>query len=105
MKLAPRLAVAAGLLLTVLHPSCVAAQAVGPGSLPLVKLHDTHTAAAGPALTRFVDQDLFVARDGSMVSLTVAADLLTGSGFTTTLVYGTGSAGAVAALRTAFFED
>lgn len=104
MKLDFRLGIAAGLMLTVLHPVGVAAQAVGPSSLPLVKLHDTHTSAAGPAVTRFVDQDVFVARDGKMVSLTVAADLLTGSGFTTTLVNGTGSADAVAALRTAFFE-
>jgi hypothetical protein len=82
-----------------------AAQPVGVSSPPWMKLHDVHTTAAGPALTRFVDQDLFLTRDGALISLTVAADLVNGGGFTSTEIAGTASPEALAALVAVLFES
>jgi hypothetical protein len=81
------------------------AQQVGVNSLPWMKLHDVHTTAAGPALVRFVDQDLFLARDGTLISLTVAADLVNGGGFTSTEIAGTASPEALASLGAVLFES
>ena len=78
---------------------------VGLNSLPWMKLHDVHTSAAGPALVRFVDQDLFLARDGTLISLTVAADLVNGGGFTSTEIAGTASPKTLAALGAVLFES
>src|SRR6266851_4099454 len=83
----------------------LAAQQVGANSRPWMKLHDVHTTAAGPALTRFVDQDLFLARDGTLISLTVAADLVNGGGFTSTEIAGTASPEALAALGAVLVES
>jgi len=82
-----------------------AAQPVGVSSPPWMKLHDVHTTAAGPALTRFVDQDLFLARDGTLISLTVAADLVNGGGFTSTEIAGIASPDALASLGAVLFES
>jgi hypothetical protein len=70
-----------------------------------MKLHDVHTTAAGPALTRFVDQDLFLARDGTLISITVAADLVAGGGFTSTEIAGKASPEALAALGAVLFQS
>jgi hypothetical protein len=82
------------------------AQPPAPGALqPMVKLHDVDVVAAGPANVRSVDQDVFVARDGTLVSVTVAADLVAGSGFATTIVQGVGSPALLDSLRQAFYQD
>ena len=82
------------------------AQPPASGALqPLHELHDVDVFAAGPALTRSVDQDVFVARDGTLVSVTIAADLTTGSGFASTIVEGVGSPASLAALSQALARD
>jgi len=91
------------LLLFVAGGVAARAQQVGANSQPWMKLHDVHTMAAGPALVRFVDQDLFLARDGTLISLTVAADLIHGGGFTSTEITGVASSDALAALGTVLF--
>ncbi len=100
-----RLLRSATLFLVVAGGLAAHAQVVGLSSLPWMKLHDVHTTAAGPALTRFVDQDLFLARDGTLISLTVAADLVNGGGFTSTEIAGTASPEALAALGAVLFES
>jgi hypothetical protein len=95
----------AALVLFVAGGLAAHAQQVGANSLPWMKLHDVHTSAAGPALIRFVDQDLFLARDGTLISLTVAADLINGGGFTSTEIAGTASPEALAALGAVLFES
>ena len=103
MKLARRLFLAATLFLLV---TCgLAAQQVGLNSVPWMKLHDVHTSAAGPALTRFVDQDLFLARDGTLISVTVAEDLVAGGGFVSTEIAGQAASEALAALTEALFQS
>jgi hypothetical protein len=93
-------------ILFLLCPAGLVAQPPASGGLqPLVKLHDVDVIAAGPALTRSVDQDVFVAGDGTLVSVTVAADLTAGSGFASTIVRGVGSPAALAALRQALGQD
>jgi hypothetical protein len=52
---------------------------------PLLKLHDRHTTAAGPANVSFVDQDLFVSRSGEAVLISVNRGLLDNTPFTTTI--------------------
>lgn len=103
MNLVPRLLLSAALFL---FASCgLSAQQLGVNSLPWMKLHDVHTSAAGPALTRFVDQDLFLARDGMLISVTVAADLIAGGGFTSTEIAGVASPEALAALGAVLFQS
>jgi hypothetical protein len=80
-------------------------QSVNFKSVPWMKLHDVHTTAAGPTLTRFEDQDLFLARDGTMISLTAVADLVNGGGFVSTEILGTASPEALAALGAVLFES
>jgi hypothetical protein len=98
-----RLFLSAALFLVV--ASSLAARQLGINSLPWMKLHDVHTTAAGPALTRFVDQDLFLARDGRLISVTVAADLVGGGGFTSTEISGIASPEALAALGAVLFQS
>jgi hypothetical protein len=95
----------ATLVLFVAGTLAAQAQQVGANSLPWMKLHDVHTTAAGPALVRFLDQDLFLARDGTLISLTVAADLVNGGGFTSTEIAGTASPEALAVLGAVLFES
>jgi hypothetical protein len=104
LKSTCRWAVAASLSL--LWAAGLIAQPPVTGALqPMVKLHDVDVLAAGPALTRSVDQDVFVARDGTLVSVTVAADLASGSGFASTIVRGVGSPASLDSLRQAFYQD
>jgi hypothetical protein len=89
-------------------PCCVtlAAQPPVPGTLqPLVKLHGIDVVAEGPALIRFLDQDVFVAGDGTLVSVTVGRAFAAGSGFVTTIIRGLGSPALRAALGQAFYQD
>jgi hypothetical protein len=92
-------------LLFLLSPAILAAQPPPAVGQPLVKLHEDATLAAGPAVTRSIDQDVFVAGDGTLISVTVAADLLTGSGFASTIIRGVGSPAATGALRAALYQD
>lgn len=102
MKLARRLFLATTLFLLI---ACgLAAQELNQNSVPWMKLHDVHTSAAGPTLTRFVDQDLFLGRDGTLIAVTVAADLVAGGGFASTEVIGVASPEALAALSAALFQ-
>ncbi len=102
MKRAHRLVLAAALSLVA--AGGLAAQ-VNRNSVPWMKLHDVHTTAAGPTLTRFVDQDLFLARDGTLISVTVAEDLVFGGGFVSTEISGIASPEALAALTAALFQS
>jgi hypothetical protein len=105
MHLSPPRLAAAPVLFLLLAVSAVA-QPPAPGALrPMLKLHDTEILAAGPAITRTVDQDIFVAEDGTLVSVTVAADLLAGSGFASTIIRGAGSSAQLDALRTALYQN
>ena len=68
---------------------------------PLLKLHDRHTTAAGPANVSFVDQDLFVSRSGEAVLISVNRGLLDNTSFTTTIARGTATPAQLAALNIA----
>jgi len=68
---------------------------------PLLKLHDRHTTAAGPANVAFVDQDLFVSRSGEAVLISVNRGLLDNTPFTTTIARGTATPAQLAALNAA----
>jgi len=68
---------------------------------PLLKLHDRHTTAAGPANVAFVDQDLFVSRDGEAVLTSVNRGLLGNTPFTTTFARGAATRDQIAALNAA----
>jgi len=68
---------------------------------PLLKLHDRHTTAAGPADVAFVDQDLFVSRSGEAVLVSVNRGLLDNTPFTTTIARGTAKPAQLAALNAA----
>ncbi len=68
---------------------------------PLLKLHDRHTTAAGPANVSFVDQDLFVSRSGEAVLISVNRGLLDNTPFTTTIARGTATPAQLAALNVA----
>ena len=104
MQAMTRLALAAALL--PLLATGLAAQPASSTFLePLVKLHDTAIVEAGPAVVRSLDQDVFVTADGGLSSFTVAADLLAGSGFATTIIRGTSSPAALDALRGALYQN
>ncbi len=92
-----RLASILGLVLSLAGAGAAAAL---DGS-PLLKLHDRHTTAAGPANVSFVDQDLFVSRSGEAVLVSVNRSLLDDTPFTTTIARGTAKPDQLAALNVA----
>ncbi|HEV8581280.1 MAG TPA: hypothetical protein VGX68_19620 [Thermoanaerobaculia bacterium] len=79
----------------------VGAAAVAEDLRPLLKLHDRHTTAAGPANVSFVDQDLFVSRSGEAELISVNRSLLGNTPFTTTIAQGTVTPDQLAALNVA----
>jgi hypothetical protein len=72
-----------------------------PDLHPLVKLHDTHSLAAGPALVSATDHDLFITRGGVLDTILVTRQSASGASFETETARGTGSATALAALESA----
>jgi hypothetical protein len=68
---------------------------------PLLKVHDRHTLAAGPANVAFVDQDLFVSRSGEAVLISVNRALHDNTPFATTIARGTATPAQLAALNVA----
>jgi hypothetical protein len=68
---------------------------------PLFELHDVHTLATGPALVATVDQNLFVARDGTVVVVSVNRGLLGNGPFATTIANGQAASEQMAALNVA----
>jgi len=89
-------------LLTLAMPALSAAAAAAGGDLrPLLEVHDRHVLAAGPANVAFVDQDLFVARDGTAVVISVNRGLLGNDPFATTIANGQAPPAAMAALSVA----
>lgn len=84
----------------VLLLACVSA-AAALDLRPLLKVHDRHTTAAGPANVAFVDQDLFVSRSGEAVLISVNRGLLANTPFATTIARGTATSAQLTALNAA----
>lgn len=77
------------------------AAATGSDLRPLFELHDVHTLATGPALVASVDQNLFVARDGTVVVISVNRGLLGNDPFATTIANGQAASAQMMALNVA----
>jgi len=77
------------------------AAAAGSDLRPLFELHDVHTLATGPALVASVDQNLFVARDGTVVVISVNRGLLGNTPFATTIANGQATPAQLAPLNAA----
>lgn len=90
-------------LLSVLSLALGAAVTAAAGSdlRPLFELHDQHALAAGPALVASVDQNLFVARDGTVAVVSVNRGLLGNDPFATTLASGHATPAQLAPLNVA----